>query len=111
MLEGEFTLAGVTWISFAEHSVTVAGHNLARLKCLPDEVLDLVLIGDSISEFALHFLEPHEHFLVSQAVQWSGEAVQTGSERQIGIAQSGSDEMNGVSADIAAFVITERFRE
>lgn len=28
VFERELTLAGVAWIGFAEHSVTVAGHNL-----------------------------------------------------------------------------------
>lgn len=54
VLEGELALAFVTWIGFAENSVTVAGNNLARFQCLPDEVLELIF-GDVLADFLLQF--------------------------------------------------------
>lgn len=79
MLEGELALAGITRICFTEDSMTVAGNDLARFQCLPDEVLDLVFVS-VVSEFSAQLLQPNEYFLVGQTVQWSSETVQTGSK-------------------------------
>lgn len=104
MLEGELALASVARIGLAEDSVSVSGNDLSGLEGLPDEVLDFVFVG-VIPELAAQLLEPHEHFLVGQAVQWSGETVHAGGERQVRIAESRSDEMDSVSADISALVV------
>lgn len=106
MLEGELALASVARIGLAEDSVSVAGNDLSRLEGLPDEVLDFVLVG-VVSELAAQLLQPHEDLLVGQAVQWAGETVHAGGERQVRIAESGSDEMDSVSADISALVVAE----
>merc|ERR1719410_1874311 len=45
MFQGKFPLAGVSWISFAENSVSISGNNLSRLEKAPDEVLHLIICG------------------------------------------------------------------
>lgn len=111
MLEGELTLASVARIGFAENSVSVSGHNLSRLECLPDEVLDFAFVRHGVAELALHLLQPNEHLLVSQSVQWTSKAVHASCERQVRIRECGADEMDSMSADVAAFVITgSRFK-
>ena len=103
MFQGKLTLACVSWIGLTQDSVTVAGQNLARLECGPNELLDL-LISWVVAQSLLGLLDPDQDFLqnvrrilniissagtrgenleaylVSQTVQWTGQTVHSSSK-------------------------------
>uniref|UniRef100_A0A2M4C5E3 Putative secreted protein n=1 Tax=Anopheles marajoara TaxID=58244 RepID=A0A2M4C5E3_9DIPT len=85
--------------------MTVTGHHLARLQRLPNELLHLVL-ARVIAQLLAQLLQPHQHLLVGETVQRTGETVHTGRERQVRIAQGRSDQMDGVRGHIATLVVT-----
>lgn len=79
VLEGELTLASVSGIGLTEDSMTVTGNDLARFKSAPHKLGEL-LVGDFTTKLSLDLGEPHKHFLVSQAVEGTGETVHASGE-------------------------------
>uniref|UniRef100_A0A182Q2B9 Uncharacterized protein n=1 Tax=Anopheles farauti TaxID=69004 RepID=A0A182Q2B9_9DIPT len=104
MLEGELALAGVARIGLAQHGVPVARHDLARLERLPDELLHLVL-ARVVAELLAELLQPHQHLLVGEPVQRTGETVHAGRERQVRVAQGRPDQMDRVRRHVATLVV------
>ena len=90
MLQGKLSLAGVPWVSFTEHSVTIPRNNLARFQKPPHEVLHLV-IGSIQAHAFDHLLKEYEHFLVGEAMERSGEAAHSGAEREVRVGESGTN--------------------
>uniref|UniRef100_A0A182SDY3 Uncharacterized protein n=1 Tax=Anopheles maculatus TaxID=74869 RepID=A0A182SDY3_9DIPT len=105
VLEGELALAGIAGIGLTQHSVTVTGHNLARLERLPDELLHLIL-ASIVTQLLAQLLQPHQHFLVGQTVQRTGKTVHTGGKRQVRIAQRRTDQMDRVGRHVTTLVVT-----
>lgn len=60
MLQAELALAGVAGVGLAEDGVAVAGHHLARLELLPDELLQLV-VGHFAAQFLLRLRQEDQH--------------------------------------------------
>lgn len=79
--------------------------NLSGLQSFVDELLELFL-GGVLADILLQLQQPNEHLLVGQTVKWSSKTVKTGGERQVGIAESGTDQVSCVCRNIATFVIT-----
>ena len=107
VLHSELALALVARISLAQHSVAVAGDHLAGLQGLPCEGSDglLVHLLTFSDELSLQLLDPGQYLLVGQAVQRTGQSVQTSGDGQVGIGQSGAHQVSGVGRGIATLVI------
>lgn len=54
-------------VRFTENTVTVAGHDLARLKGAPEILLD-VLVGELVADLGAHVQDPAEDFLRGETV-------------------------------------------
>lgn len=101
---GESALSHVTRISFAENSVAVTWNNLARLKSAP-EVIGNSLIAKIVTNGSLHLGKPVQNLLVSKTVERTSETVETSSEGQHGGAESTTDQVGGMGADVSSLVI------
>jgi len=104
MLLGELALRDVAGIGLAENGVTIAGNDTAGLEGGPQVLLDL-LVAKIIANGLLHLLEPFENLLVGEAVERAGQTVETGSQGEVGRAQSAANQVGGVRADVAALVV------
>mmetsp|Transcript_29273 Transcript_29273/g.45487 ORF Transcript_29273/g.45487 Transcript_29273/m.45487 type:complete len:372 (-) Transcript_29273:41-1156(-) len=107
MLQGEFTLASVTRISLAENGVTVPGNHFFSVEGLPCKFgnsirVDLLSFGVKLG---LEVLNPLQHLLVGQSVQWSSQSVQTSRVTQIRISKGASHQMRRVSRGVTSLVI------
>lgn len=105
LAEGEFSLGDVAGIGLAKNGVTISGNHTARIEGGPQVIGD-GLVTEIAPDGLLHLGEPEQDFLVGQSVQRPGQSVETCSQRQERRAQSTADQMGGVGADIATFVVT-----
>ena len=105
VLFGELKLANETRVRLTEDSMTVAGHNLAGLESLIDEVSD-VLLGPVVAVLLLESQDEVEALLVGETVQRTSKTIHTGRERQVRVGQSGADQVRRVCRNISTFVIT-----
>lgn len=60
VLQSKLTLTRVTWVSLTQHCVAIAWHHLARLECLPNEILQL-LFGHIIPNLITELGDPQKH--------------------------------------------------
>jgi hypothetical protein len=70
----ELTLAGVPWVSLAEHSMTVARDHTTRVQCVPESLLDGFGVAYTYTHLLLEALQPAKHLLVGKAMKWSYES-------------------------------------
>lgn len=98
MLEGKLTLSHVTGVSLAKDSVTETGNNLTTLKGSPDVFLDGFLISVD-TDLILHLEGPSQNFLVSKTVKGTGKTVKTGSEGEVRIRESRSDQVSTIKKE------------
>ena len=84
--------------------MAVSGNDLASLEGGPQVVLD-GLVAEVVANSLLHLLEPDKDFLVGQSVERTSKTVETGSQRQVRRAESRSNQVGGVGADVAALVV------
>ena len=84
--------------------MAVAGDDTAGVEGVP-EVLGDGRVAEVVLDDRLHLGEPVEHLLVGQAVQGTGQAVQTGGQGQEGRAEGAADQVGRVGADVAALVV------
>merc|ERR1712126_479550 len=105
MFQGKFSLAGVSWISFAENSVSVSGNNLSGLQKAPDEVLHLIICGVQTDRLD-DLLQEDQDLLVGEAVERTREAAHTSAEGQIWVREGRSHQVGGVGRYIATLVVT-----
>lgn len=96
VLESELTLSHVTWVSLTKDSVTETRNNLTTLKSSPDVILDGLLISVD-TNLVLHLEGPSQNFLVGKTVEGSSKTVETGSEREVRIRESRSDQVSTVN--------------
>mmetsp|Transcript_7078 Transcript_7078/g.21611 ORF Transcript_7078/g.21611 Transcript_7078/m.21611 type:complete len:462 (+) Transcript_7078:264-1649(+) len=107
VLDGEVALAGVAGVGLAEDGVAVAGDDLAGLEGVPGEGGDGVLV-DFLAlgvELGLEVLDPAEDLLVGEAVEGTGERVESGDVGEVGVGEGGADEVRGVGRGVAALVV------
>ena len=104
LAESKLALGDVTGVGLAQDGVTVAGDDLAGVEGRPQVVLD-GLVAQVVADGGLHLGEPVEHLLVGQTVQGTGQTVETGGQREHGGAQSATDQVGGVGADVATLVV------
>ena len=104
LTESKGALGAVAGVGLAEDGVAVAGDDTAGVEGVPEVLLD-VLVAEVVTDDLLHLGEPVEDFLVGQTVEGTSETVETGRERQEGGAESTSDQVGGVSADVATLVV------
>jgi hypothetical protein len=95
VLESELTLSHVTGVSLTKDSVTETRNNLTTLKSSPDVILDSLLISVD-TNLVLHLEGPSQNFLVGKTVEGSSKTVETGSEREVRIRESRSDQVSTV---------------
>lgn len=105
VLLGELALGHVAGVGLAEDGVSVSGDDLAGLEGGPEVVLDR-LVADVVANGLLHLLEPDEHFLVGETVERSSKTVETSGKREVRRAESGTDQVGGVGADVATLVVS-----
>lgn len=104
LAEGKLALGDVTGVSLAQDGVTVTGNDLAGVEGGPQVVLD-GLVAEVVTDRRLHLGEPVEHLLVGQTVQGTGQTVETGGQGEHGGAQSATDQVGGVGADVTTLVV------
>lgn len=104
LAEGKLALGDVTGVSLTKDGVTISGDDLARVEGGPQVVLD-GLVAEVAADGLLHLSEPVEHLLVSQSVKRTSETVETGREREHGGAQSTTDKVGSVGANITTLVV------
>lgn len=102
---GKLALSHVAGVSLAEDGMAVAGNDTAALERRPQVLFD-VGVAEVVANVLLHLSEPVEHLLVRQAVQRTGETVETGSQRQEGGAEGAANKVSGVGADVATLVVS-----
>ena len=104
VLLSELALGDVAGVGLAENSVAVSGNDLASLEGGPQVVRD-GLVAEVVANSLLHLLEPDKDFLVGQSVERTSKTVETGSQRQVRRAESRSNQVGGVGADVATLVV------
>ena len=102
--ERKFALRHISWISLAENSVAVTRHDTATVESVP-EVFGDVRVAEIIADCLLHLGEPVQDLLVGQPVERTSQTVETGSKRQHGGAQSATNQVSRVRADITTLVV------
>lgn len=70
MLQREFSLAGVAWVSFAEYGVPIARNHLSGSELLFDQLFKTIG-GPVVSHGCPDLAKENKNFLVGQAVQRS----------------------------------------
>ena len=104
MLQGEFTLGGVTRVGLPENGMSITGNNLTTFKGGPDIFFDS-LVGCILANLCLHLAEPDKHFLISKAVKRTSEPIKgsrVGKER---VRESRTDKFSGVCGNISTFMV------
>lgn len=104
VLLSELALGDVTGIRLAQNGVAITGHDTACLERRPEVLLDL-LVAQIVANRGLHLLKPLENLLVGKSVKRTGQTVETGGEGEVSGAEGATDEVCGVSADVAALVV------
>src|SRR6266700_3496516 len=105
MFFSKLYLSGKPWIRFTQYSMTVSGNNLALTQCFFYISNYLFLRREFCIQFFAKLQDPLDHFLVGESVQWSRQAIHTGSETQVRITQSRAHEMSCICTDIPPFMI------
>ncbi len=108
VLQGEFSLAGVTRVGLSQNSMSVSGDDLLGIEGVPGEFGDS-FGGDFLSfgfEFGLEVLDPLEDLLVGQTVKRSGKGVQSSGIREVRIGEGGSDQVGSVGRSISSLVVS-----
>jgi len=105
VLQSELTLAGVTRISLSQDGVTVARDDLTTLEQVPDFSSQLLLSGLFNTDLLLEIDQETKNFLVGKTVQRTSKTVHTGSEGQVGVRQSRTDQADSVGRDVTTLVI------
>lgn len=105
VFESELSLASVPWVGLSEHRVSVAWHDSARLQGVPDEVVEFLVGNVLAAEILSELGEPDEDFLVGETVEWAGETVHGGGEGEVWVGEGRTNQMTGVRADVATFMI------
>lgn len=85
--------------------MAVSWDNLARLESRP-EVIGNSLVAKIVANGSLHLSEPVQDLLVSKTVERTSKTVETSSEREHGRAESGANQVGGVSADVSTLVVS-----
>mmetsp|Transcript_34804 Transcript_34804/g.90849 ORF Transcript_34804/g.90849 Transcript_34804/m.90849 type:complete len:213 (+) Transcript_34804:168-806(+) len=107
VFQRKFTLARVSGVGLAQDGVTVARDHLFRVQRVPSKFGN----GFRVHRFAfglelvLELLDPFQDFLVGEAVERTGQRVQSGSVRQERITQGRTDQVRGVRRRVAALVV------
>ena len=104
LAEGKLALRDVTGVSLTKDGVTISGDDLAGVEGGPQVVLD-GLVAEVTADGLLHLGEPVEHLLVSQSVERTSETVETGREREHGGAQSTTNKVGSVGANVTTLVV------
>lgn len=105
VLKSELTLACVTRIGLSEHGMSESRDDLARVEGIPQSLLYDFERDVTVSELLLECQSPAEDFLVGKSVKGTSETVHSRSKGKIRIRESATDEVSGVGADVATFVI------
>ena len=105
MLLSKGPLGHVAGVGLTENGVAVSGDNLASLKSRPQVVAD-GFVAKVVANCGLHLGEPVQHFLVGKTVQGAGKTIETSGKGEHGGAESASDQVGSVGADIATLVVS-----
>ena len=105
MLLSKGPLGHVAGVGLAENGVAISRNNLARLKGGPQVVTD-GFVAEIVANRSLHFGEPVQHLLVSETVEGAGKTIKTSGEGEHGGAESASNQVGSVGADIATLVVS-----
>lgn len=104
VLLGELALGDVAGVGLAEDGVAITGDDLTGLEGGPEVVLD-GLVAEVVANGLLHSLEPDKHLLVGETVERTGKTIETSSQGEVGGAESGTNQVGGVCADVATLVV------
>ena len=85
--------------------MAVSGNNLARFESRP-EVIGDSFVAKVVANSCLHLCEPVQDFLVGEAVERTSKTVETSSKREHGGAESGANQVGGVSTDVATLMVS-----
>ncbi len=105
VLLSKVELAHKARIGLSQDGVTVSWDNLALLESIL-HILFNVLRSPVFAEAVLELKQPFQAFLVSEAVERAGKTVHTCGERKVRIGKGATNEVSGVGANVATFVIT-----
>jgi len=105
MFQSELSLASVPWIGLSKNGVSVAWNDSSGFQGVPDEVVEFFVGNVLATEIFSELGEPDEHFLVGETVEWAGETVHGGREREVWIGQGGADQVGGMGGYVASFVV------
>ena len=106
MVEAELALRHVARVGLAQHGVAVARDDLAGVEGIPQRLGDQFLGRlDVLAVLLLELHGPVEHFLVGQAVQRAGQAVEAGGVGIVGVGQGRVHQVGGVGRDVAGLVV------
>ena len=104
-LHAEFALRGVARVGLAENGVAVTRDNLTAVKCVPQSFFETFFGRHFAAELGHEILGPAQHFFVGKSVQRASQAVDAGAVGIVSIGQGRSDQMRGVSGNIAGLVV------
>lgn len=105
VLLGKLLLADEPWVWNLKDGVAVAWDDASGVEERPG-VVDELLVGRGFSAHLLDgTFDEDQHFLVGQAVERAGEAVQGGGEGQVRVREGRADKVARVGRDVAAFVV------
>lgn len=104
VLQGKLSLSSVTRVSLSQDSVTVAWNNSARVKSVPQVLLD-GLLGDVALQVFLQLEQPLQDLLVGSTVQRTSQTVQTSRERQKWRGQGGTNQVGGVGRHVTTLMV------
>jgi len=91
-------------VGLSEDGMTISRNDSATLENAPDEVLDLFLSG-IVSDLLLHVEDESENLLISETVEGTGQASETGRVSKERIGESRANQVDGVGRDIASLVV------
>lgn len=100
----ECALSHVTGIGLSENGVAISRNNLASLKSGP-EVIGDSLVAKIVANGSLHLCEPVQDFLIGKTVERTSKTVETSSDREHGGAESRTNQVSSVCADVATLVV------
>jgi hypothetical protein len=104
MLQGEFTLGGVTRVGLPENRMSITGNNLTTFKGGPDVFFDS-LVRCILTDLCLHLAEPDKHFLIGKAVERTSEPVKGSSVGKERVRERRTDKFSSVCGNISTFVV------
>ena len=104
LAQSKLALGDVTGVSLTQNSVTVTGNDLTGVQSGPQVVGDR-LVSKVVANSLLHLGEPVQDFLVGKTVKRTSQTLETGREGEHGGAQSGTNQVGGVGADVTTLVV------